>query len=88
MTSCNHADSPDTLSVTDTFNLILKSSLCISGRLMEGDRLLEVNGTTVTGMSQNEVVAFLRAIPQSHSADILVSRHEVEDVPREITVSN
>ena len=51
---------------------------------MEGDRLLEVNGTTVTGMSQNEVVAFLRAIPESNVADILVSRHEVEDVPREI----
>ena len=57
-----------------------------SGRLMEGDRLLEVNGTRVTGMSQNEVVAFLGAIPEFHVADILVSRHEVENVPRE-TVS-
>ncbi len=51
---------------------------------MEGDRILEVNGTIVTGMSQSEVVAFVRSIPENSVADILVSRQESEDIPRQI----
>ena len=57
--------------------------LCV-GRLVEGDRMLEVNGTVLTGMSQSEVVSFLRSIPQGHTAHILVSRQEIEDMPRQM----
>lgn len=49
------------------------------GRLRSGDRLLEVNGTEMTGKSQSEVVALLRNIPTGGLARLLVSRQETEE---------
>ncbi|XP_075255941.1 uncharacterized protein LOC142348460 isoform X5 [Convolutriloba macropyga] len=65
-------------------SILAKGAAIKDGRLQEGDRILEVNGTAVGGMSQSQVVSLLRAIPQGHMADILVSRQESEDMPREI----
>ena len=47
------------------------------GSLKPGDRLLEVNGTTVDGMAQSEVVALLRNAPRNSVLNLLVSRHVV-----------
>ncbi|XP_063728244.1 uncharacterized protein LOC134855625 isoform X5 [Symsagittifera roscoffensis] len=64
--------------------ILPKGAAIQDGRLVEGDRMLEVNGTVLTGMSQSEVVSFLRSIPQGHTAHILVSRQEIEDMPRQM----
>ena len=45
------------------------------GTLRSGDRLLEVNSTSVDGMTQSEVVSLLRNVEPNSSLDLLVSRH-------------
>jgi partitioning defective protein 3 len=65
--------------------ILPKGAAIQDGRLVEGDRLLEVNGVQVSGMTQADVVAFLRGIAQGEVADILISRHEREDsLPRQM----
>ena len=41
------------------------------GTLKPGDRLLEVNGVSVDGMSQSEVVALLRNAPLDSSVNLV-----------------
>ncbi len=49
----------------------------MDGRLKIGDRLLEVNGQEVTGLSRKEVVSLLRQ-PRIN-VSIVVSRQETVD---------
>ena len=42
-----------------------------------GDRLLEVGGVGVDGMSQSEVVALLRNAQPNSNLELVVSRHSV-----------
>jgi len=53
----------------------------VDGRLKIGDRILEVNGVSVTGMSQPEVVQLLREA--RGKVMLLVSRQETIDVQEE-----
>lgn len=46
------------------------------GRLRPGDRLLEVEGVTMTGKSQGEVVEFLRATKPGSRVKLVVSRQQ------------
>lgn len=46
------------------------------GRLRPGDRLLEVDGVTMTGKSQSEVVEFLRATKPGATVRLVVSRQQ------------
>jgi len=50
----------------------------IDGRLRQGDRLLEVNGIDMTGVSQEEAVSILKSIPVGAQVDMIVSRQEQE----------
>ncbi|XP_022702542.1 partitioning defective 3 homolog isoform X3 [Varroa jacobsoni] len=67
-------------------NILPRGAAIQDGRLRSGDRLLEVNGIEVTGKSQPEVVAMLRAIPTGSSVHLVVSRQECleQNLPREI----
>lgn len=47
-----------------------------NGRLRPGDRLLEVDGVTMTGKSQSEVVEFLRATKPGATVRLVVSRQQ------------
>ncbi|KAK2717578.1 hypothetical protein QYM36_006381 [Artemia franciscana] len=61
------------------------------GRLKAGDRLLEVNGISITGKTQEEAVSILRSIPQKGIGHLVVSRHDVVEsspaLPRKLGVS-
>lgn len=46
------------------------------GRLRPGDRLLEVDGLTMTGKSQSEVVEILRATKPGSRVRLVVSRQQ------------
>ncbi|XP_059093575.1 partitioning defective 3 homolog isoform X1 [Tigriopus californicus] len=56
-------------------NIMPKGAAIEEGTLKPGDRLLEVNGTQVDGMSQSDVVALLRSAPMNAELQIIVSRH-------------
>ncbi|CAL1275581.1 unnamed protein product [Larinioides sclopetarius] len=60
-------------------NVLPKGAAIEDGRLQPGDRLLEVNGTPMTGKSQTEAVSILRNIPLGKSVQLVVSRQEVEE---------
>ncbi|OQR74243.1 partitioning defective 3-like [Tropilaelaps mercedesae] len=67
-------------------NILPRGAAIQDGRLRSGDRLLEVNGIEVTGKTQPEVVAMLRAIPTGSTVHLIVSRQECleQNLPREI----
>lgn len=49
------------------------------GRLRPGDRLLEIDGAPVTGLSQQQVVQMLRSVRPSQPVHLVLSRHELEE---------
>lgn len=51
------------------------------GRLKIGDRIMEVNKTDVTNMTQPEVVDLLRQIPFGEMVELIVSRQETDNSP-------
>lgn len=55
-------------------NILPKGAAVEDGRLKPGDRLLEVDGHTMTGKSQTEVVNILRATQLGATVKIVVSR--------------
>ncbi|KAG8180852.1 hypothetical protein JTE90_023005 [Oedothorax gibbosus] len=66
-------------------NVLPKGAAIEDGRLLPGDRLLEVNGTPMTGKTQTEAVSILRNIPLGKTVQIVVSRQEVEETePMEV----
>ncbi|KFD53640.1 hypothetical protein M513_05556 [Trichuris suis] len=58
-------------------NILPVGSAVKDGRLQAGDRLLKINGTSVTGKSQAEVVNMLRSIKTGEFVDLVVSRQEL-----------
>ncbi|GFU01321.1 partitioning defective 3 homolog [Nephila pilipes] len=60
-------------------NVLPKGAAIEDGRLQPGDRLLEVNGTPMTGKSQTEAVSILRNISLGKAVQLVVSRQEVEE---------
>uniref|UniRef100_A0A3P9IVH0 Par-3 family cell polarity regulator n=1 Tax=Oryzias latipes TaxID=8090 RepID=A0A3P9IVH0_ORYLA len=64
-------------------NILPRGAAIQDGRLKAGDRLLEVNGEDLSGKSQEEVVALLRAAPMEGIVNLLVVRDEDSLLPRE-----
>lgn len=64
-------------------NILPKGAAVEDGRLKPGDRLLEVDSVPMTGKSQSEVVAILRATEYGATVKLVVSRQtelaEVEE---------
>uniref|UniRef100_UPI0037E96FBA partitioning defective 3 homolog n=1 Tax=Semicossyphus pulcher TaxID=241346 RepID=UPI0037E96FBA len=65
-------------------NILPRGAAIQDGRLKAGDRLLEVSGVDLTGKSQEEVVALLRATPMGGNVNLLVIRQEDSLLPREV----
>ncbi|XP_076326101.1 partitioning defective 3 homolog isoform X3 [Tachypleus tridentatus] len=57
-------------------NILPKGAAVQDGRLNPGDRILEVNGVEMTGLSQTEAVRILKNIPQGEYVNLVVSRQE------------
>ncbi|KAM9719202.1 LOW QUALITY PROTEIN: partitioning defective 3 homolog [Menidia menidia] len=64
-------------------NILPRGAAIQDGRLKAGDRLLEVNGVDLTGRTQEEVVALLRATPMGGAVGLLVLRQEEAFLPRD-----
>lgn len=57
-------------------NILPRGAAIEDGRLKPGDRLLEVDGTPMTGKTQTDVVAILRGMPAGATVRIVVSRQQ------------
>uniref|UniRef100_UPI00358E51C6 partitioning defective 3 homolog isoform X2 n=1 Tax=Myxine glutinosa TaxID=7769 RepID=UPI00358E51C6 len=57
-------------------HILPRGAALADGRLRAGDRLLQVNGLQVDGLSQVQVAALLRGVPPNGSVDLLISRQE------------
>uniref|UniRef100_A0A8C4QW38 PDZ domain-containing protein n=1 Tax=Eptatretus burgeri TaxID=7764 RepID=A0A8C4QW38_EPTBU len=57
-------------------HILPRGAALADGRLRAGDRLLQVNGLQVDGLSQEQVASLLRGVPPNGSVDLLVSRQE------------
>ncbi|XP_045491007.1 partitioning defective 3 homolog isoform X3 [Colias croceus] len=55
-------------------NILPKGAAVTDGRLRAGDKLVSVNGVSVSGLTQQQVVALLRNTPTDSTVDILVER--------------
>ncbi|XP_076327498.1 partitioning defective 3 homolog isoform X3 [Tachypleus tridentatus] len=69
-------------------NILPRGAAIQNGRLKPGDRLLKVNEEEMTGLSQTEAVEILRNIPLGGTANLVVSRQEINptsssDLPQE-----
>ncbi|XP_022248500.1 partitioning defective 3 homolog isoform X4 [Limulus polyphemus] len=62
-------------------NILPKGAAIEDGRLKPGDRLLEVNGIEMTGLSQTEAVKILRNTPLRGIVNLVVSRQEFDPTP-------
>ncbi|CAG5895576.1 unnamed protein product, partial [Menidia menidia] len=65
-------------------NILPRGAAIQDGRLKAGDRLLEVSGVDLSGKSQEEVVALLRATPMGGIVNMVVIRQEDSILPREV----
>ncbi|XP_071391797.1 partitioning defective 3 homolog, partial [Centroberyx affinis] len=65
-------------------NILPRGAAIQDGRLKAGDRLQEVSGVDLSGKSQEEVVALLRATPMGGTVSLLVIRQEDPLLPREV----
>ncbi|KAJ2952679.1 hypothetical protein O0L34_g7018 [Tuta absoluta] len=55
-------------------NILPKGAAVTDGRLRAGDKLVSVNGVTVSGLTQQQVVALLRNTRTDSTVDIVVER--------------
>ncbi|XP_076349290.1 partitioning defective 3 homolog isoform X2 [Tachypleus tridentatus] len=70
-------------------NILPKGAAIQDGRLMAGDRLLQVNEIEMTGLSQAEAAAILRNISPGSIVTLIVSRQDVDalinpNLPRQL----
>ncbi|XP_029955434.1 partitioning defective 3 homolog isoform X2 [Salarias fasciatus] len=65
-------------------NILPRGAAIQDGRLKAGDRLLEVSGVDLSGKSQEEVVALLRATQMGGAVSLVVVRQEDPLLPREV----
>uniref|UniRef100_A0A674BVF1 Par-3 family cell polarity regulator alpha, b n=1 Tax=Salmo trutta TaxID=8032 RepID=A0A674BVF1_SALTR len=64
-------------------NILPRGAAIQDGHLKAGDRLLEVNGVDLVGLTQEEVVSLLRATPMGGAVGLVVLRQEETFLPRE-----
>lgn len=65
-------------------NILSRGAAIEDGHLRPGDRLLEINGLSVTGKTQSDVVAILRGTDAGSNVTLLVSRpHELMNPEQE-----
>ncbi|XP_076799740.1 partitioning defective 3 homolog isoform X3 [Clavelina lepadiformis] len=64
-------------------NILPKGAAIQDGRLLAGDRLLEVNGFDVSGKTQEEVVVMLRGVAIGSIVNLVISR-QIENLPRKM----
>ncbi|CAF4937677.1 unnamed protein product [Pieris macdunnoughi] len=55
-------------------NILPKGAAVTDGRLRAGDKLVSVNGVSVAGLTQQQVVALLRNTPTDSTVDIRIER--------------
>ncbi|CAB1317590.1 unnamed protein product, partial [Coregonus sp. 'balchen'] len=67
-------------------NILPRGAAIQDGHLKAGDRLLEVNGVDLVGLTQEEVVSLLRATPMGGAVGLVVLRQEEAFLPREVKV--
>uniref|UniRef100_A0AAZ3SQV4 PDZ domain-containing protein n=1 Tax=Oncorhynchus tshawytscha TaxID=74940 RepID=A0AAZ3SQV4_ONCTS len=65
-------------------NILPRGAAIQDGHLKAGDRLLEVNGVDLVGLTQEEVVCLLRATPMGGAVGLVVLRQEETFLPREV----
>ncbi|XP_018094499.1 partitioning defective 3 homolog B isoform X1 [Xenopus laevis] len=65
-------------------NILPKGAAVKDGRLLSGDRILEVNGKDVAGKTQEELVAMLRSTKLGESVSLVVARQDETFLPREL----
>ncbi|XP_045080762.1 partitioning defective 3 homolog isoform X4 [Coregonus clupeaformis] len=65
-------------------NILPRGAAIQDGHLKAGDRLLEVNGVDLVGLTQEEVVSLLRATPMGGAVGLVVLRQEEAFLPREV----
>ncbi|XP_061820857.1 partitioning defective 3 homolog [Nerophis lumbriciformis] len=65
-------------------NILARGAAIQDGRLKAGDRLLKVSGVDLSGKTQEEVVAVLRAAPMGGVVNLSVTRPEEPLLPREV----
>ncbi|XP_034042512.1 partitioning defective 3 homolog B-like isoform X2 [Thalassophryne amazonica] len=65
-------------------NILPRGAAVRDGRLQSGDRILEVNGVDITGVSQEELVCMLRSTRQGECVCLVVLRQEDLFLPREM----
>uniref|UniRef100_A0AAZ3P3G2 PDZ domain-containing protein n=1 Tax=Oncorhynchus tshawytscha TaxID=74940 RepID=A0AAZ3P3G2_ONCTS len=67
-------------------NILPRGAAIQDGHLKAGDRLLEVNGVDLVGLTQEEVVCLLRATPMGGAVGLVVLRQEETFLPREVKI--
>ncbi|KAM4698421.1 partitioning defective 3 homolog B [Rhinophrynus dorsalis] len=65
-------------------NILPKGAAIKDGRLLSGDRILEVNGRDIAGKTQEELVAMLRSTKLGEIVSMVVARQEEAFQPREL----
>ncbi|KAG8432735.1 hypothetical protein GDO86_017104, partial [Hymenochirus boettgeri] len=65
-------------------NILPKGAAIKDGRLVSGDRILEVNGKDIAGKTQEELVAMLRSTRLGECVSLVVARQEEAFSPREM----
>ena len=76
VTLLQHAVDCLCLCMSDAFTIFTQGAAIEDGRLRPGDRLLEIDGAEVTGLSQQQVVQVLRAVSPGQTVQLALSRHE------------
>ncbi|XP_075036292.1 partitioning defective 3 homolog B isoform X2 [Mixophyes fleayi] len=65
-------------------NILPKGAAIKDGRLLSGDRILEVKGILIAGKTQEELVAMLRSTKLGEIVSLVVARQEEAFLPREL----
>ncbi|KAM5151971.1 partitioning defective 3 homolog B isoform 2-T2 [Mantella aurantiaca] len=65
-------------------NILPKGAAIKDGRLLSGDRIVEVNGMAIAGKTQEELVAMLRSTKLGETVSLMVVRQEEAFLPREL----
>ncbi|XP_018420904.1 PREDICTED: partitioning defective 3 homolog B-like [Nanorana parkeri] len=68
-------------------NILPKGAAIKDGRLLSGDRIVEVNGIVIAGKTQEELVAMLRSTKLGETVSLVVARQEEAFLPRELVMS-
>ncbi|XP_072274818.1 partitioning defective 3 homolog B isoform X2 [Pyxicephalus adspersus] len=65
-------------------NILPKGAAIKDGRLLSGDRIVEVNSMVIAGKTQEELVAMLRSTKLGETVSLVVARQEEAFLPREM----